>query len=187
METSNEKIAYIEEMIATAKGNLSNNSVYYLIWGWLVFLAAGIDYYLLKYENLTNHWIAWPILMSLGGIISIVVGFRKGKEQKVVTKIDKVLKSLWLGFFITLIVALSGMSMLGPKAIYPFLMALYGMGTFVSGSVINFKPLKIGAVAAWVCASIAFYQADFANHLILLAAAILFSYIVPGHLLSAKK
>lgn len=187
MENSKEQLAYIEEMIATAKGNLSDSSIYFLIWGWLVFIAAVCNYYLLEIQQSVNHWLPWPILMSLGAVISIGVGIKRGKKQTVVTKIDKMVRSLWLGFTITLFVVLGGLGVLGPKVVYPFFMALYGMGTFVSGSAINFKPLQIGAVASWVCASIAFYQTDFSNHLILLAVAILSSYIIPGHLLSSKK
>ena len=187
MNNSKEQIAYIEEMIASAKGNLAEGSSYYLLWGWLVFLAATINYVLLKFTDFENHWVAWPVLMSLGGIISIIMSFKKSKERKVLTKIDKVLIHLWSGFGITLMVCLIGMIAVGEKGIYPVFMALYGLGTFVSGSIVGFKPLKIGAVAAWVCASIAFFQVDYSNHLILLAAAILFSYIIPGHLLAVKR
>lgn len=187
MENSKEQLAYIEEMISTARGKISNSSIHFLLWGWLVLFAAAINYYLLEFESYSNHWIAWPILMSLGAIIAIVLSLKEKKTKKVVTKIDKVLIYLWSGFGITLFVTLAGMMAVGPKVAYPMMMALYGLGTFVSGGIIDFKPLKIGAVAAWVCASIAFYQIDFANHLILLMAAILFSYIIPGHLLAAKK
>lgn len=186
MEDIKKQIEFIEEMIATAKGNLADGSIYYLIWGWLVLLAAVINYYLLEFSDMTNHWIAWPILMSLGGILSVIIGMRSARERKVISKIDKMIKHLWLGVFITLIVILSAIGVTGPKAIYPMFMALYGLGTFVSGSIINFKPLKIGAVASWVCSSIAFYV-DFSDQLILIAVAILFSYIIPGHLLASKR
>ena len=186
MKEAEKQLEFIDEMIATAKGNLADGSIYYLIWGWLVLIAAGINYYLLEYVELNNHWVAWPVLMSLGGVLSIVIGIRSSKKARVVSKIDKMIRYLWLGVFITLIVILSAIGVVGPKAIYPVLMALYGLGTFVSGSFVNFKPLKIGAVAAWVCSSIAFYV-GFSDQLILISVAIIFSYIIPGHLLAAKK
>ncbi|MFT6199878.1 MAG: hypothetical protein ACJAQ2_001656, partial [Vicingaceae bacterium] len=40
MSEAEKQIQYIEEMIATTKGNLSNGSVHFLLWGWLVFAAA---------------------------------------------------------------------------------------------------------------------------------------------------
>lgn len=185
MEKAQQQLDFIEQMIATAKGNVASGSIYFLIWGWLVFLAAGVNYFLLKLD-IVNHWIAWPILMSLAGILSILASIRKSKKQNVKSKIDDMLRHLWLGFIITLVVVLMGIVPLGPIVVYPMLMALYGFGTFVSGAIINFKPLQFGAVAAWVCSSIAFYV-DFKEQLILIAVAMLFSYILPGHLLARKK
>lgn len=187
MKEAEKQIQYIEEMIATTKGNLSSGSVHFLLWAWLVFAAALINYILLNYTEYANHWIAWPVLMSLGAVIAIYLGRKQSKESRVVTKIDKMLVQLWAGFGITLLVALSAMGAIGPAKVYPMLMALYGLGTFVSGGILNFKPLQVGAIAAWACAIIGFYQVQFDSQLILIAAAILFSYIIPGHLLATKK
>lgn len=185
MEDPKKQIEIIEEMISAAKGNLSDGSIFYLIWGWLVFIAALSNYYLLNVASFANHWIVWPVLMGLGGIITMLVGIKKGRKEKNVSYIDKFLRSLWLGFIITMLVVLSGIGVDGPAAIYPCLMALYGLGTFVSGMLLKFKALQIGAVSSWVCASIAFYV-DFSDQLLLIAVAILLSYIIPGHLLAAK-
>lgn len=187
MEEAKKQIEFIEEMIATTKGNLSNGRIHFLLWGWLVFIAALSNYFLLKFTEYANHWLMWPVLMSLGVVLAIYFSRKQSKESTVITKIDKMLIQLWVGFVITLVVVLSAMGAMGPEKVYPMLMALYGLGTFVSGGVLNFKPLQVGAVAAWVCASIGFYQTQFDSQLILIAAAILFSYIIPGHLLSSKK
>jgi len=186
MEEVKKQLDFIEEMIASAKTNLATKSIFYLIWGWLVLLAALINYYLLEFTELTNGWMVWPILMSLGGSLSIIVGIRLSKKTRVKSKIDKILERLWLGFFITLVAVLSGVNAIGAETIYPTVIALYGLGTFVSGSIINFKPFQVGAVIAWVCASVAFYM-SFNNQLILISIAIIFSYIIPGHLLASKK
>lgn len=187
MNDAKQQLAYIEEMMATTKVNLSENSFYYLLWGWLVFVAALMNYYLLAVLDFDYHWIAWPILMALGGGISVFKSKKQAEKQQLTTKIDKILIYLWSGFGISMGVILLGMISAGPKGVYPMLMVLYGLGTFVSGSVINFKPLKIGAFGAWACAVVAFYQDDFTNHLLLIALAILVSYIIPGHLLASKK
>ena len=187
MKEAEKQIQYIEEMMATTKNNLSSGSVHFLLWGWLVFVAALINYILLNYTDYANDWIAWPISMGLGAVIAFYLGIKQSKESRVVTKIDKMLIQLWAGFGITLIVVLSAMGAIGPAKVYPILMALYGLGTFVSGGILNFKPLQIGAFAAWICAVIGFYQEQFGSQLILIAAAILFSYIIPGHLLASKK
>jgi len=186
MKTAEQQIELIEEMIATAKGNIGEESVFYLIWGWSVFIAAVINYYLLLVAQYNMHWLPWPIIMTSAGILSIIVGFKKRKNVVVRSHIEKFLASLWLAFIITLFVVLSGMQVIGYEATYPILMALYGFGTFASGSVLKFKPLIVGGVSAWICAMLAFYF-PFSDQLILIAVAILTSYIVPGHLLAAQK
>ena len=185
METAKQNLQLIEEMIATAKGNLAEGSIFYLIWGWLVFIAASINYYLLNYTDYENHWIAWPFLMILGGILSSIVGYRRSKTQTVKTYIDRFMAFLWLSFLITLIVVLYGISILGEEAIYPIILALYGLGTFASGGILKYKPLMVGGIGAWVCSIIAFHV-GFSDQLLLVIAAILVSYIIPGHLLKAR-
>jgi hypothetical protein len=63
---------------------------------------------------------------------------------------------------------------------------LYGMGTFVSGRLLKFKPLVIGGVIAWLCGILSFGQ-PFDIQLLILMVAIVASYIVPGHLLASSK
>ena len=55
MEKSENNLKIIEEMIQTAKGNLSEGSIFYLIWGWLVLIAAATNYVLLNFTKFPNH------------------------------------------------------------------------------------------------------------------------------------
>lgn len=130
---------------------------------------------------------AWAILLILGSVLAVVIDRRQGKQQIVVTKIDKMLIQLWSGFGGTMFVFLIAMAAVKPVIVYPMLIFLYGFGTFVSGGILDFKPFKVVAIAAWVCAIFGFFQLDLDMQLILLATAILLSYIIPGHLLAAKK
>jgi len=184
--TGKAELKIIEEMIANAKAKISEGSIFYLIWGWLVLIAAATNYILLNFTDYPNHWIAWAVLMPLGGIVSGIVGYKKGKKAGVKTYIDRAMGYLWGGFGATLLVVLVAMIKIGPMAAYPILIFLYGLGTFVSGGILKFKPLMIGGIACWVIGSIAVYV-DFSDQLILLAIAIVVSYLIPGHILAARK
>jgi len=185
METAEKRIEFIEEMINSAKGNISEGSIFYLIWGWSVLTAALSNYILLNHIEYEFNWIGWPILMTLAAILSLIVGYKKGNSKNTSSYLEKLMGYLWLSFVITLFVFLFGMSVLGHEAIYPIIMALYGLGTFASGGMLQFKPLMIGGISSWVCAIIAF-QVGFSDQLILISVAIVTSYIIPGHLLAAK-
>jgi hypothetical protein len=186
MERYQEQIKLIEEMISSTKVNISAGSVYYLLWGWLVVAAAALNYYLLVYAAYEQHWIAWPILMPLGGIASSIIKRRQEKKTQVKTYVDRALNYLWTGFLITLFFALFGMVTFGPEGVYPMVMFLYGLGTFVSGGILKFKPLLIGAFGAWLAGGVAYFV-PFQDQLLLLMASIILSYIIPGYLLAKSK
>jgi hypothetical protein len=68
---------------------------------------------------------------------------------------------------------------------WPFFILMYGLGTFVSGMILKFRPLVIGGVISWVLSLVSVFVA-FDYQLLLAAAAILSSYIIPGHLLRSN-
>ena len=66
---------------------------------------------------------------------------------------------------------------------YPLIIALYGLGTFAAGRALRFRPLIWYGAACWLLTTVAF-RVEFETQLLLLiAAAMLSAYIVPGHLL----
>lgn len=185
-DKTQQQLSLIQEMIQQTRTRISEGSIFYLIWGWLVVAAAAINYYLLSYTEFEHHWIAWPILMTLGGLISGIIGYRKDKQSGVKTYVDRALNYLWAGFTFSLILILLMMIEFGAQTVYPIVIILYGLGTFVSGGILKFKALIWGGVFSWAIGSVAVY-ADFQNQLLLLIAAILVSYILPGYLLSKSK
>lgn len=69
--------------------------------------------------------------------------------------------------------------------IFPFFIMLYGLGTFVTGSIIRFRPLIIGGIIAWFLAiGSTFVSYDY--QMLFGAAAILVSYIIPAYMLRSR-
>jgi len=71
------------------------------------------------------------------------------------------------------------------ELIDPMLLVLYGMPTFLSGIILKFKPLIIGAVCCWVLAVISPFI-DIEYQLLLIACAVIVAWIIPGYLLKQK-
>jgi len=185
--TEQQSLKIIQEMIATSKNNLKDNSFFYLLWGWLV-LAASITHFVLIQVNWEYAFIPWPVLMSAGAIISVIAGYRMGKKAKVVSHVDIMIIYLWYAFmavvFIVLIMAL--MQKIAWVATYPVIISLYGLGTFVSGGVLKFKPLIIGGIACWVISIIAFFVPS-GYVLLLTGLSVIIAYLIPGYMLKAKE
>ena len=80
--TQQESLAVISRMIKTAQNDLEDSSFYYLIWGWLVFVASASNY-LLRQTNYENDFLPLVILMPLGGIITGIYSYKHDRKQRV--------------------------------------------------------------------------------------------------------
>lgn len=177
-----QSLAIITAMIESTRKDLRDNGSWYLLWGWLVFIASCLHYILLKAGH-TAPYIAW-FLMPLGGVISIIKGRKEDKQQKVKTQVDQFMKHVLIAFLVSLFMVLGFMSKLGLST-YPMLMMVYGVWLYISGSMIGFRPLQTGGMINWALAILAFF-ASFEMQLLILAAAVLLGYIIPGYLLRSR-
>ena len=71
----------------------------------------------------------------------------------------------------------------GYQYCFPFFILFYGLGAFVSGKLLQFKPLVAGGIVSWCLSAISIWV-DFDHQALFAAASILFSYIIPGYLIA---
>lgn len=184
-----DSLKLIYQMIEDAKGDLKSNSFFYLLWGWAVLLACLLHYGLLRAD--VHGGIAslvWPILMGGAGVASIIAARRLNREAGVRSHLSRAIVFLWLGVtggLLTLLLAVF-MGSLSFSQAYPVFIMIYGLATFASGGMLRFRALLIGGALCWPIALVA-TQADFMNQLLLMALAIICSYLVPGYLLGREK
>lgn len=179
--SAEDSLRLIENMICKTRKDISYQSPYFLIWGWASFVAS-IGQFTLKVVFIyPYHYLVWLITIPCL-IITFIYAARDSKRIKVKTYVSENMSMLWTGVGISFFVLSLIFIRLGWFNCYPFYMMLYGLGSFVSGRILQFRPFLIGGIISWILAAIAIwfsfdYQALFA------AAAILFSYIIPGHLI----
>ena len=176
-----ESLAIINSMIQTAKNKLADDGFYIIFWGWLVFAASLIHYTGIQ-TGFYQAGVVWPILMPAGGLVSYLYGRKANKKETVKTYIHSYLQYSWLAFGVALAITLVFFNVHGLKSTYFFLMLLYGMATFISGGILNFRPLVIGGLCSFACAIASVFLSD-QQQLLCIAIALLCSYIIPGHLL----
>lgn len=184
--TERESLRIITEMISSSKSNLRENTVFYLLWGWLV-LAASLLHFILIQAGYRHAYLPWPVLMIAGTVVSVFIAIRMGRKATVRTYTDTMMIYLWWGFFMTVVIlmsfAFSGRLSWGTA--HPLIVSLYGLGTFVSGGVLKFRPLILGGMACWVIALSAFFiPADFM--LLMIALSVIVAYLIPGYMLQSK-
>jgi hypothetical protein len=107
------------------------------------------------------------------------------KKQVVKTFIADANGYLWVGLSMSFVVLFFVFIKIGWQYCFPFYTLLYGLGTFISGSLLKFKPFVVGGVCSMIVAAIIPYVA-YNNQILLAALSILISYIIPGHILRLR-
>lgn len=176
-----EAIGVIQSMVNASQENYKGSAVFFLWWGWLIFSASLINFSLILLEIHDGDFI-WPAVITLGIIGSFYLGWKENREAKSTSYIDRVNQYIWISSLVPIAITTGLGIMYGWFYAYPMFIAIFGWGTFISGSLIRFKPFIIGAIAAWAIAFAMLFATDLML-LPMLAAAIMVSYLIPGHLL----
>lgn len=182
--TEFESLQLITSMINKAKNGFRESGTMYLLWGWLIFCCCMLQFIAMEFfqYNLYFIWFSTWILL----IYQIFFLRKKRKTRKVRTYTEEINGFVWLVFFICLmLLVFVGVQYKQFEMIDPMILVLYGMPTFLSGVILKFRPLMIGAVCCWVLAIVS----PFVNthiQLLLLAAGIAAAWIIPGYLLKKR-
>jgi hypothetical protein len=180
-----QSLQLIRSMINKTKQDMSDNTSYFLVWGWITFIACAGQFILKRFVQYEKHYQVWFIIL-IGIGFTIYQGIREGKTQKAKTYIGESMKYLWMGMGISFFVLSMILTKIGwGSAVFPFFIMLYGLGTFVSGNFLQFRPLIIGGIIAWALAVAAVYV-EYDYQILFGALAILFSYIIPAYLLRSR-
>ncbi len=182
-----ESLKIIYEMIETSKMNIKGDAIFFLLWGWLVLIAA-IAHFILVQVDYEYSFLPWPLMMIGGGIASGIIGYRMGQRNRSITLIDKTMIYLWYGFFalVVSLIVITSLGKMGWEVTQPMIVALYSLATFVSGAMLKFRPLILGAILSWFCAIAIFFVA-FPYSQLLIALSIVVSYLIPGYMLKYKR
>jgi hypothetical protein len=180
-----ESLALIQSMIVKARRDMSDNSQYFLLWGWITFIACTGQFILKNIIHYEKHYLVWWLVIP-ATIISVYMGVKERKKREASTYIGDSMKYLWMGMGMSFFVLSMILSKMGwDTNIFPFFILLYGLGTFISGKLLQFKPLVFGGLAAWALGiTSVYFNYDF--QMLFAAAAILISYIIPAYMLRSK-
>ncbi len=185
-----DSLLLIQNMIEKTKENISYNRVYFLMWGWLTFIGTTGQFLLKVVFNYRHHYIVW-LLTIVGAFFSIRFTMKDQNNKMVRTYIGDAMGYLWTGMVIafnvlSFIITFMPVPKSGWLHCYPFFIMMYGLGTFVSGKLLRFKPLVVGGIINWLLAcTCVFFPFDY--QLLFAAGAILCSYIIPGYLIKPRK
>jgi hypothetical protein len=175
-----ESMEVIMKAISRTKDNIRANSFYFLLWGWLIAIASFSFFILKVFFGIFLHFVPFPILATLGGIITIV-HYRKKRIVATESYVTHFLKCMWVVLGIAFLIVVF-INVSHNQAPFTYTLLLAGIGTLASGWVMKFKPLIFGGVV-FLVASIASVYVVPEYKSLLQGIAVISGYLVPGYLL----
>lgn len=174
----------IQSMIRQAQGNMSNNSFYFILWGWVVVVANFGMYFMIQFTDIQNPHFIWLIAIPAWAI-TMIHGSRQGRKERKTSHLDRVNMWLWVGYGICLLPVITFMSRLNFQ-VSPLILIITALPTFVTGIMLKFKPLILGGVSFYIFGIICFMMSP-VNQFLIGGIAIACGYLIPGYLLKATR
>ena len=172
-------------MISQAKSNFDKSgSFYFLLWGWVVMIANLGHYLLSSYTNYEHPYIFWSLTIP-AAVVAIVYGVRKRNNMPAKSHFAQLYGEVWIGVGICILLSLIFMSNINFNHGAVILM-LAGIGTYMSGRMLKFMPLVVGAIALWIASAVCFNLPETDQYLVS-SIGILAGYIIPGYMLKSAE
>lgn len=177
-----ESLQLITSMIQQAKRNAARGGVsfQFLLWGWVIALANFGHYFLDVFDLYYAPFHIWLITIP-AAVLSFTYGFRKSKHATVRSHLDNIYFYLWMAIGSIIIIILVFMAKFNFNH-NPIILLFTGLGTFVSGILIRFRPIIIGAIFLWLGACIGLLS-TITDQQLIAGIAVVIGYLVPGYLL----
>lgn len=183
--TERESMELIASMINKAKSQVSENGLLFIIWGWVILVCCIVQLvsdHFLHYPNAYYIWFSTYAVI----IFQIIYLVRKKKSELTKTYTEELNAFVWISFAIgAMLMVFICIRFEANQLILPLLLVFYGFPTFLSGAILKFTPLMIGAICCWILAFVSTFI-GFEFQLVLIAIAVIAAWLIPGYLLQAK-
>jgi hypothetical protein len=183
----------IREMIQVSRNKLKNDGILFIVWGW-IFL---INYLFLNYlpsKILLSHKTmdlvhGLRVILPVSGLIFTLYYILK-QRKKVQTYIGISLRYVWISLFASMVlvnlIQMNVLHRVNFELQHPIFMVLIAFAVTVTGGILRYRLIIAGGIIFGLLALAASYF-ELQTQLLLEAIAWIIAFIIPGHLLYAKR
>jgi fatty acid desaturase len=173
-EELKDRLSLIESMIA--EGRRTTES-----WGW-TFVLWGVAYYIaIAWSAIGKPGIAWPVTMTLAGVLTGVIGSRiSGRNPETTT--GRAMAAIWIGLGISMFILMMCLGITGRLELHiavAIVGAMLGAANATSSIILKWKMQFACAVVWWAATVAALFTSEYLAGIIFLIA-IFFCQIVFG-------
>lgn len=188
----NQSLTVIKEMIAVSRIKLRQDGILFIVWGWVLFYVSFSGFIT---RSIVLTYQMNRIISRLGIILGaaaalFTIYYLIKQRKKVQTYIGVSLRYVWTSLFLsTVLVNLIQMNVLHSinfELQHPLFMVLMAFAVTVTGGILRHRLIIIGGAVFGALALTASYL-GLKEQLLLEAVAWVIAFIVPGHILFAKR
>lgn len=188
----NQSLTVIKEMIAVSRIKLRQDGILFIVWGWVLFYVSFSGFItrsiVLTYQM--NRMISRLGIILAAAATLFTIYYLNKQRKKVQTYIGVSLRYVWISFFLsTVLVNVIQMNVLHSinfQLQHPLFMVLMAFAVTVTGGILRHRLIIIGGAVFGALALTASYL-GIKEQLLLEAVAWVIAFIVPGHILFAKR
>lgn len=180
--TNQKSLEIIQQMIAQAKTNISDNGLGWLLWGTMLMLAC-ISTFIFIETNAKDIFLGWNIY-GIFTLVMLTYEVFKPKKKTVRTYMSDLLRLVDIGFIACIFTIIFSINIaVDPNEGFGFFLMIFAFLMLIKGGAVKSRSLMIGAAVNWAGAIAMFFNRDFKYDMLIMAAAVLIGYIIPGFLL----
>ncbi len=181
--TEKESLALITSMISKAKNSSIDSGIGPLFWGVLITICSLVTFAETKF-NVTLGFDIWLISM-IAVLPQIFFTWRAKKEKVFIPHDETMMNYVWGTFAICVFMLSFYTSQTHTSNGIALYMMVFGIPTFITGGIRNFKPMILGGLICWIC-SITSYYVSFPNGMLLMALSAVAAWLLPGIILRRR-
>lgn len=178
-----DSLAIITAMINKAKCEYQDTGISCLLWGSVITICSltSLANYWLKIDALEYIWF----LTVAAVIVQVIISINEKKNKKFTSYTDAAMGGVWISFGIAIFMFSFYTSKFEVTHASAIFLTAYGIPTFTTGFMRNFKPMLIGGIICWVLAIASMYTRYPYTHLYAALAAQV-AWFIPGLILRKR-
>jgi hypothetical protein len=188
----NQSLQVIKEMIQVSQKKLKNDGILFILWGWVSFLTCSLEFVLQSVAH------TYQITLFKGYTTIVLAVFALGfsifyiyrKNRKAATYIGISQRYLWISMFVGMVIINLIQGNVLHKITFelqlPVFMVLVANALVVTGGMLRYKMVVAGGIIFGLLAYLAsFFSLN--QQFMIEAIAWVIGFIIPGHILYAKR
>jgi hypothetical protein len=187
-----QSLLVIQEMIKVSQKKLKSDGILFILWGWILTIHYVIFYLV---EKLTpsfqlNRILKYAAIALVLGGFAYTLYYLVKERRKVQTYIGVSLRYIWISLFFCMVLINLIQNNVIHEIIFelqhPIFMVIIAFATVVTGGILRYKLIVIGGIIFGLLAFASSYL-RLPDQLIMEAIAWFIAFVIPGHILYAKR